>query len=227
MTGDSRAGGSPPVRDDPPTTILLIRHAATAHTAQGRFSGCTGSDPMLSDVGEQQAARLAARLAPLPGAVEIVSSPAARARRTAQVLARACGLPVRVDDDLREIDFGAWEGLTGAEVARDWPAELAAWRAGHAVRVPGGETPGDVAARVAAARSTAVRRHPAGPVVLVSHLYPVRLSAADALDAGPAVIQRMCLEPTGITEIVAGAAPALVRYNDAAHLAEQPGTAGR
>lgn len=225
MTDDSRAGDREPARGDPATTILLIRHAATAHTAEGRFSGSTGSDPALSAVGERQAARLAARLAPLPGAVEIVCSPAARARRTAQVLAEACGLPVREDDDLREIDFGAWEGRTGAEVARDWPAELAAWRAGRAVRVPGGETPAEVAVRVAAARATAVRRHPAGPVVLVSHLYPVRLSVADALGAAPAVIQRLRLEPTGITEIVAGgAAPALVRHNDAAHL---DGAAGR
>jgi probable phosphoglycerate mutase len=219
MTGPVRAGGSSPARDGA-TTVLLIRHAATAHTARGLFSGSTGDDPVLSGVGERQAARLAARLAPLPGAAEIVSSPAARAHRTAQILAGACGLPVRVDDDLREIDFGAWEGRTGTEVARDWPVELAAWRAGEPVRVPGGETVAEVAARAAAARTAAVRRHPGGPVVLVSHLYPVRLSVADALGAGHAAIQRMRLEPTGITEIRAGAegASALVRHNDAAHL---------
>jgi broad specificity phosphatase PhoE len=112
---------------DQVTTLLLVRHAATAHTAQRRFSGSTGADPELSEAGELQAARLGARLSARPGIAPVVTSPAARTRRTAEVLAAACGLPVRADDDLREIDFGRWEGRTAAEVGRDWPDELAAW----------------------------------------------------------------------------------------------------
>jgi probable phosphoglycerate mutase len=204
------------------TTLLLVRHAATGHTAQRRFSGSTGADPDLSEVGELQAARLGDRLSARPGIAAVVTSPAARARRTADVLAAACGLPVRVDDDLREIDFGRWEGRTGAEVARDWPDELAAWRAGRDIRVPGGETVAAVAARVAAARSAAVRAHPGATVVLVSHLYPVRLSVLQALGAAPAAVQRMVLEPTAVTEIRVDpdGAALLVRYNDVAHLGQ-------
>jgi probable phosphoglycerate mutase len=205
---------------DPDTTLVLVRHAATAHTAQRRFSGSTGSDPVLSGTGERQAARLGARLSGRTGIAAVVTSPAARARRTAEVVAAACGLPVRVDDALREIDFGRWEGRTGAEVARDWPDELAAWRAGADIAVPGGETAAAVAARAAAARATAVRAHPGATVVLVSHLYPVRLSVLDALGVGPAAVQRMVLEPTAVTELRVGpdGVTTLVRYNDTGHL---------
>jgi probable phosphoglycerate mutase len=206
---------------DPDTTLVLVRHAATAHTAQRRFSGSTGSDPVLSGTGERQAARLGARLSGRTGIAAVVTSPAARARRTAEVVAAACGLPVRVDDALREIDFGRWEGRTADEVARDWPDDLAAWRAGRPIRVPGGETVAAVAARAATARAAAVRSHPGATVVLVSHLYPVRLSVLDALGAGHAAVQRMVLEPTAVTEIRVGPGDAatLHRYNDVAHLA--------
>jgi probable phosphoglycerate mutase len=193
------------------TTLLLVRHAATALTAQHRFSGSTGADPELSAVGEEQAARVAARLARRPGIAAVVCSPAARTRRTAAVIAAACNLPVEVEPELREVDFGAWEGRTGAEVAERWPAELAAWRAGEPVRPPGGETVEEVGGRVAA-----VLPRFGGTVVLVSHMYPIRTSVADALGAPRATIHRMRLDPTGLTEI--RDRDTLVRYNDAAHL---------
>jgi probable phosphoglycerate mutase len=201
-------------------TLLLVRHAATAHTAQRRFSGSTGADPVLSEAGERQAARLGARLGARRGVSAVVTSPAARARRTAEVVAAACRLPVHVDGDLREIDFGAWEGRTGDEVAGRWPDELAAWRAGTDVAVPGGETVGAVAARVAAARAAALMAYPGGTVVLVSHLYPVRLSVLDVLGAPYAAVQRMTLAPTAVTEVRVGPAGAgtLIGYNDTAHL---------
>ena len=202
------------------TTVLLVRHAATGHTARGMFSGSTGADPVLSADGERQAALLAARLAARPGVTAVLASPAARTRRTAEVVAAACGLAVRVDDDLREVDFGHWEGRTGAEVERDWPAELAAWRAGADVAVPGGETVAAVAARAAAARGSAVRAHPGGTVVLVSHLYPVRLGVLAALGAPPSAVQRLLVDPTAVSEIRVGpdGAGTLVRHNDTAHL---------
>ncbi len=201
-------------------TLLLVRHAATAHTAQGRFSGSTGADPVLSEAGERQAARLGARLAARPGLTAVVTSPAARTRRTAEVVAAACRVPVRVDDDLREIDFGSWEGRTGDEVKRRWPGELAAWRAGAGITVPGGEGVAVVAARVALARRAALLAHPGGTVVLVSHLYPVRLSVLDTLGAPHAAVQRLVLDPTAVTEVRVGpdGSGTLVACNDTAHL---------
>jgi probable phosphoglycerate mutase len=199
------------------TTFLLLRHGATAHTAERRFSGCTGDNPPLSEQGERQAAALATRLARLPRVDAVLTSELARARRTAELVAAACGLAVQVEADLREIDFGDFEGRTGAEVERHRPAELAAWRASPGTAPPGGESVQEVAGRVAAVRDRWARRHPCGTVLLVSHLYPVRVSALDALGAPYGSVHRMTIEPTSVTEI--STAPAtLLRLNDAAHL---------
>jgi probable phosphoglycerate mutase len=202
------------------TVFLLVRHGATGHTAERRFSGCTGDDPPLSGLGERQATALATRLAGGPRIDAVVCSAMSRARRTAQIVAAAGDLPVRVEADLREIDFGEFEGRTGPEVERRWPAELAAWRASPAVAPPGGESVEQVAARVAALRERWARRHPSGTVLLVGHLYPVRVSALDALGAPYGSVHRITVHPTSITEVNAPAdGPAtLTRLNDAAHL---------
>jgi probable phosphoglycerate mutase len=126
-------------------------------------------------------------------------------------------VPAQAEPELREVDFGEWEGRTGAEVAARWPDELAAWRAGEPVRPPAGETVEEVGARVAAVRVELLRRYAGATVVVVSHLYPVRTTVADALGVPRAAIHRMVLDPTGLTEIRDGST--LVRYNDAAHLA--------
>ena len=208
----------------PATTFLLIRHGATAHTAQGRFSGCTGDDPPLSEVGERQAALLAARLTTVGGVDAVVASPVRRARRTAEVLAGALGSDLHLEDDLREIDFGRWEGRTGTDVQQRWPGELAAWRASSAVAPPDGECVEQVAARVAGVRQRWAQRRPGATVAFVSHLYPVRISVLDALGVPYPSVHRMSLEPTAVSEIRAtpAGATALVRFNDAAHLAQPP-----
>lgn len=202
------------------TDLLLVRHGATAHTAERRFSGCTGLNPPLSGLGERQATALAARLRRGRGIDAVVASPVARAHRTAEVIARACGVSVQVEHDLREIDFGEWEGRTAAEIEGARPGVVAAWRADPAATPPGGESVAAVAARVAGVRRALAGRFAGGVVVLVSHLYPVRVSVLDALGAGYASAHRMEVEPTSISEIRAtvDGATSLVRHNDATHL---------
>jgi probable phosphoglycerate mutase len=213
--------------------LLLVRHGATAHTAQRRFSGCTGTNPPLSALGERQAALLAARLADRfgdSGGVDaVVTSPMARAHRTAEVVAAACGTALQVEDDLREIDFGGWEGRTAPEIEIRHPGALAAWRADPSSTPPGGESVDAVAARVDAVRRRLAGRRPGGVVVLVSHLYPVRVSVLDALGAPYVSAHRIELEPTSITEVRATGhgLTALVRHNDTAHLASSPVPAQR
>ncbi len=204
------------------TTLLLVRHGATAHTAERRYSGCTGASPPLSEVGERQAAAVAARLAGARGPVAaVVSSPVRRAQQTAQAVAGALGLQVQTDDDLREIDFGGWEGLTGEEVERRDPGLLARWRLDPELAAPGGESVAQVATRVAAARERLRQRHPSGTAVVVSHLYPVRLSVLAVLEAPLTSVHRMVHGPTSVTEVrldADGTGAHLVRYDDSSHL---------
>ena len=94
------------------TTLLLVRHGETDWNAEGRLQGQT--DRPLSDFGRRQARQLAEQLEG-EELEAIYSSDLARARETAQIVGDRVGLPVELDVDLREKDWGTWEGLTAVE----------------------------------------------------------------------------------------------------------------
>ncbi len=143
--------------------IVLLRHGRTAHNAEGRIQGQL--DTPLDDVGLAQAEALGTVFAADPPAV-VVSSDLSRARATAQAVCDHVGLPLVVDQRLRETHFGAWQGLTGEEVRAQWPEEYAAWRSfrGHAVD---GESPAQVGMRAAACAVEHVPEE--GTLLLVTH----------------------------------------------------------
>ncbi|HKI92794.1 MAG TPA: histidine phosphatase family protein [Gaiellaceae bacterium] len=97
------------------TTLLLVRHGETDWNAEGRLQGHT--DRPLNDYGRRQAAALAEQLADEEIAA-IYASDLARARETAEIVSGRIGLPVALDPDLREKNWGSWEGLTAAERER-------------------------------------------------------------------------------------------------------------
>jgi broad specificity phosphatase PhoE len=94
------------------TTLLLVRHGETDWNADGRLQGQT--DRPLNDFGRRQARQLAKELAD-EELEAIYASDLVRARETADVVGDRLGLPVVLDADLREKDWGTWEGLTAAE----------------------------------------------------------------------------------------------------------------
>jgi probable phosphoglycerate mutase len=94
------------------TTLLLVRHGETDWNADGRLQGQT--DRPLSDHGRRQAQQLAGELAD-ESFEAIYASDLSRARETAEILGERLGLPVSLDSDLREKDWGNWEGLTAVE----------------------------------------------------------------------------------------------------------------
>jgi broad specificity phosphatase PhoE len=94
------------------TTLLLVRHGETDWNADGRLQGQT--DRPLSDYGRRQAQQLAVELEG-EELEAIYSSDLARARETAEIVGERLGLPVELDPDLREKDWGTWEGLTAVE----------------------------------------------------------------------------------------------------------------
>ncbi|HEY8111703.1 MAG TPA: bifunctional RNase H/acid phosphatase [Actinomycetes bacterium] len=202
-----------------PTTLVLLRHGETALTAQKRFSGIH-EDVALSERGHQQAAEAAAALAQQGIIDAIVSSPLTRSRETASRVAASLGLPVEIDDDLRECDFGEWEGLTFAEVQGQWPDELTAWLASTEVAPPKGESIADVTARVRRARDRVLRQHPARTVLVVSHVTPIKQLVCLALNVEPAAVFRMELAPASISVVLwfADGNASLRLFNDTSHL---------
>ncbi|MGW0247210.1 histidine phosphatase family protein [Nocardia goodfellowii] len=207
-----------------PTTLLLVRHGATALTAERRLSGNGGSDPALSDIGRRQAEAVARRLAEHGTVQVVVSSPLRRCRETAATVARRLRLEVGVDDALREADFGVWEGLTFTEVRERHPDELAAWRESPTA-VPGGtgEPLDAVTRRVTLYRDKLLARYAGRTVLVVSHVAPLRTLVRLALGAPPESLFRMELAAASVSAVVyAGDGNASLRLlNDTSHLREE------
>lgn len=203
-----------------PTTLLLMRHGETALTAERRFSGSGGGDPSLSAAGRRQAEAAAAMFAARGAVRAVVSSPLRRCRETAEAAAERLGLDVQVDQELREADFGAWEGLTYAEVERSRPQELAQWLRSPAAAPSGGEPFVDVARRVARARDELLARYAGRTVLVVSHVTPVRQLIRLALGAPPEALFRMETAAASVSAVAYDAdGNASVRFlNDTAHL---------
>ena len=133
------------------TVLLLVRHGETDWNAAGRLQGHT--DRPLNDYGRRQAKELAERLAG-EGADAIYASDLVRAKETAEIVGERLGLTVAVDPDLREKDWGTWEGLTGDERVH---VEFE------------GESTEDHRDRVMGAVRRIVARHPEQRIVVVTH----------------------------------------------------------
>ncbi|MFF8675778.1 bifunctional RNase H/acid phosphatase [Streptomyces sp. NPDC015242] len=224
---DSRAArtvaspGWAPADMGTPATFVLLRHGETPLTPQKRFSGSGGTDPSLSDVGREQAERAAAMLARRGTIQAVVSSPLARTRETAGIVAARLGLDVEIEDGLRETDFGAWEGLTFAEVRERHPDDLNAWLASpDAEPTGGGESFAATAERIAATRDRLLAAHQGRTVLLVTHVTPIKTFVRLALGAPPESLFRMELSAASLSAVAYYAdGNASVRLlNDTSHL---------
>jgi broad specificity phosphatase PhoE/ribonuclease HI len=204
-----------------PTRLILVRHGETILNTQGRYSG--RHDVPLSPFGERQAEATAHRVAGLaPAVAAVVSSPLQRCTTTAAAIAATTGVPpVVAEDDLIECDFGEWEGLTFAEVRAQWPDELDAWLTTTSAAPPGGESLQQVAKRVRRAVSGLRDSYPGEPVVVVSHVWPLKLMLRDALAAGDAFLHRLLLSPAGVSVVDSyeDGTIAVPTVNDTSHVA--------
>ncbi|HET9968139.1 MAG TPA: histidine phosphatase family protein [Streptosporangiaceae bacterium] len=200
-----------------PAVTLLLRHGQTPMSVQKRYAGRT--DVPLTGAGLAQAAAAAKRLAPA-GIDAIVASPLQRTVQTAEQVAAVTGLQVVTEDGFRETDFGAWEGLTFAEVRERWPSEMTAWLADPEVAPPGGESFAEVSERVTAALHRVLAGRTGQRILIVSHVTPIKTLVAAALLAPPPALFRMHLDVAALCEIDWYAdGPAVLRsYNDTAHL---------
>ncbi|MCX5407602.1 bifunctional RNase H/acid phosphatase [Streptomyces sp. NBC_00335] len=206
----------------PPATFVLLRHGETALTPQKRFSGSgRGSDPELSEAGRRQAAAVAESLAARGTIETVISSPLRRCRETAQAVADRLGLTVTVEEGLREVDFGAWEGLTFAEARERHPEDLQAWLdSPKAAPTGGGESFASATRRISATRDRLLAEHAGRTVLLVSHVTPVKILVRLALGAPPEALFRMELSAASLSAVAYYAdGNASVRLlNDTSHL---------
>ncbi|MFD3525793.1 histidine phosphatase family protein, partial [Streptomyces sp. NPDC058653] len=204
-----------------PATFVLLRHGETVLTPEKRFSGSGGGDPELSAVGRRQADAVAKALAARGTIQAVVSSPLLRCRETAGAVAGRLGLEVTVEEGLRETDFGAWEGLTFAEVRERYSDDLSTWLTSPDVApTGGGESFNTVAARVAATRDTLIERYAGRTVLVVTHVTPVKTLVRLALGAPPESLFRMELSAASLSAVAyyADGNASLRLLNDTSHL---------
>jgi probable phosphoglycerate mutase len=205
-----------------PTRLILVRHGRTAHTVDRLFSG--HNDVPLDDEGEHQAAAIAHRLARrsrgLSEIAAVVSSPLRRTVQTAERIGTALERPVTTLEGLKEVDFGAWEGRSGAEIRAQWPSEFNAWITSPSGAPPGGESFEQVARRVRQVRDELIRSYPGQTVVVVSHVTPIKTLLRLALDAPQSMMTRLHLDPASMSKIdyFADGTASVTLFNDTSHL---------
>lgn len=181
------------------TRLYLIRHGETDWNRSGRIMG---TQPVpLNAKGRRQAAELAAVLAerhkiqPLSA---LYTSPLRRTVQTAEVLASSCSLPITVEERLREIGVGDWEGRYWRDLDQE-PVRLHWYSRPHEARFPNGESLGDVQARALPAVAEALDRHPGGAIALVSHGDVLRAILAHYLGAGLEPTRRLRFDHASLT----------------------------
>ncbi|MGH2510412.1 MAG: histidine phosphatase family protein [Ktedonobacteraceae bacterium] len=182
----------------PTTRIYLIRHGETLANREFRYIG--SRDDALSPVGEVQATQLAAALTALPIRA-VYSSPLQRARHTAEAIAVPHQLTVQVTPELRECNFGAWEGLSRAEVVAQDATRLHTWEQDATMAPPDGESFAAMQQRVCTYIEQLAEKHAEQALALVSHVGPIKVLLAAAIEAPLSASFRIFLDPATISVI--------------------------
>ena len=199
--------------------LYLLRHGQTAMSLANVFCG-RGLDPTLTGEGVAMAGAFAAAYRDQPWTA-IYSSPLKRAIDTAGPLSAARNLPIVQREELAEIDYGRWDGLTAEQVARDWHDEHERWTADPAWNPPtGGETAIALSQRMTNVIEEITGSHMDGNVLVVSHKASIRvlLCALLGVDVGRFRYRFGC--PVGSVSIVefGGHGPLATAVADRSHL---------
>lgn len=160
--------------------LILVRHGETDWNAAQRFQG--HSDVPLNMKGQQQAAAIAQRLAG-EEIHTIYTSDLRRAMDSAEAIAEHHAAEIIAESRLREGDFGQWEGLTYAEIEARDPEAVAAWHADLLnFAPPDGETPLQMANRIASFLEEIKVRHADETLLLVAHGGSLQILICKLLD---------------------------------------------
>lgn len=201
--------------------VYLVRHGDTGEALKGRFVG--RRDVPLGPIGQRQAAALARR-PDLKSSREAFCSPMLRVRET--LAYSGLHLVCQQDADLREIDFGRWEGLSFAEMSRDYAAKIDRWaRLESDFCFPGGEAYADFLQRIqkAAERIARTAASQTEPVAVFAHGGVIRALLCHWLGLPAKHYLLFEIEPASVSAVrLFGGRGILTRLNDLSHLRENP-----
>jgi probable phosphoglycerate mutase len=183
--------------------LILVRHGRTALNAAGRLQGRI--DEPLDEVGERQAADVAAFVGPVD---ELISSPLRRARQTAD----AFGMPYDIDERWIELSYGI---LDGVELTSTPAPMWQRWRVDPAFVPEGGESLVALDERVHSACAELSEHARDRTVAVVSHVSPIKSAVAWVLDAPVGIAWRSHLAPASVCRVdFRSTGPVLVSFNE-------------
>lgn len=203
--------------------LVVVRHGATANNLAARFTG--HQDIPLSPLGEEQAVALVSALNH-ERFDALVSSDLQRARATLAPLADALGQPVRLDQSLREIGVGVWEGQTGAAIRARYPGALERWETSTTYAPDGGESVSVFQDRIVGALNRYRRDFADGSVLWMTHGGVLGMLLCHMLGMDIERRWQFRRDNTAIFEFDVGSDYCIVmRANDTAHLRRMAGLA--
>ena len=183
------------------TTLILVRHGRTSANREGLLAGWTPG-VHLDEVGVEQAAKAALRLADLPIST-VVSSPLDRTVETAQALIGERKIRLELDDRIGECKYGDWTGRPLSELAKEPMWKVVQSQPSAAV-FPGedGESITQMAHRaIESVHQWNAQLGPDGMYVMVSHGDVIKAIVSDALGAHLDLFQRVQIDPCSISVI--------------------------
>ncbi len=200
------------------TLVILTRHGETEWNRVERFRG--RADVPLNETGLGQAELTALRVASQWNPTAVYSSPLSRAQKTAEAIARCCGLGVQLEEGIADIDYGRWQGLTPEQARDRWPQVHLAWyNSPRQAQLPDGESLDDLRARAMQSVENLVGRHPGETIVLVSHTVVNRVILLGVLGLDNDHLWRLKQDTCALNVFEAeGGKYTLVSLNDTCHL---------
>lgn len=203
------------------TKLYLIRHGETEWNCLGKYQG--SSDMNLSKRGILQARYLHKRL---HGKYDcIYTSPMKRAFQTAEIIAGDEKDKLKIENDLREIDYGEWEGLTADEILKKYPDEYNKWKTDK-IKAP--LCGGDLSLKNASIRAKnailkIARSNPLKKVLVVAHGGIIRAGLIGIFEFDMSLYHKIVLANTAISEVDFdnNLRPIIVSLNDTKHLPDE------
>lgn len=201
------------------TRLYVVRHGQTEWNKLNRTQGC-GNDLSLSNIGISQAQSIACRLKNL--AVDaIYSSDLKRAYETANEISKAHSIPVYVKQELREMNFGCWEGLTSEEIRLKYSDIYEVWRSNpRDTIIPEGETLILLQERVMQAANDILSKHTGKNIIIVSHGITIKIFLLSLLGMDISNHGKIRIDNASLNIIeYRDKTPVLTLFNDTCHLA--------
>ncbi|WP_270940780.1 histidine phosphatase family protein [Romboutsia lituseburensis] len=198
-------------------TFYIVRHGQTNWNILGKTQGHGNSD--LTKKGEEQALELAEAMLNYP--IDLIySSDLGRAIQTAEIVGQKIGVEVKQTPALREMGFGAWEGLLIEEIKKDHLDTYTTWRnEPHLVNIEGGETLHIIKERVDNFIKEINEKYDNKHILLVSHSVTVRVMLLSFLNSGMENIYRIKQDNTALNMVeFRDYGPVVLKMNDTSHI---------